>query len=134
MNTIDLCYFLLNLNVKCEIEKTVRLWSMRYIPEGPLYELWLEQNYTINPSFDERAEQVPFTIKFYWTLKCLIDDTAKNLAILKQEHLKVINDNVLTSSLPKDSLSTIISCSMLKLTEEEDRSGMFRLGPFYTAH
>ncbi|KAG1468126.1 hypothetical protein G6F56_004025 [Rhizopus delemar] len=114
-------------------EKTVRLWSMRHVPEGPLYELWLEKNYTINPSFDERAEQVPYTIKFYWSLKCLIDETAKNLTKLKQEHMKVVSENALTSSLPKDNLSTAINCSMLKLTEEEDKSGMFRLGPFYTA-
>jgi hypothetical protein len=62
----------------------------------------------------------------------LIDETAKNLAALKQEHMKVISENALTSSLPKDNLSATISCSMLKLTEEEDKSGMFRLGPFYT--
>ncbi|KAG1144359.1 hypothetical protein G6F37_007464 [Rhizopus arrhizus] len=112
--------------------KTVRLWSMRHVPEGTVYELWLEQNYTINPSFDERVEQVPLTIKFYWTLKCLIDETAKNLAALKQEHMKVLSENALTSSLPKDNLSTTISCSMLKLTEEEDKSGIFRFWPFYT--
>ncbi|RCI01784.1 hypothetical protein CU098_010586, partial [Rhizopus stolonifer] len=133
MNNIDLYHFLLISNLKCEIEKTVRLWSMRHVPEGPLYELWLEKNYTINPSFDERAEQVPYTIKFYWSLKCLIDETAKNLTKLKQEHMKVVSENALTSSLPKDNLSTAINCSMLKLTEEEDKSGMFRLGPFYTA-
>lgn len=63
----------------------------------------------------------------------MIDETAKNLTKLKQEHMKVVSENALTSSLPKDNLSTAINCSMLKLTEEEDKSGMFRLGPFYTA-
>lgn len=69
MNTIDLYHFLLISNVKCEIGRLVRLWSMPHVPEEPIYELWLEQNYTINPSFDERADYVPLTIKFYWTLK-----------------------------------------------------------------
>jgi hypothetical protein len=62
----------------------------------------------------------------------LIDETVKNLAALKQEHMKVVSENALTSSLPKDNLSTAISCSMLKLTEEEDKLGIFRLRPFYT--
>ncbi|KAI8359802.1 hypothetical protein BD560DRAFT_405287 [Blakeslea trispora] len=113
--------------------KTVRLWSLRYVPEGPVYELWLEQSYTMDPSFDERADQVPIMIKFYWTLKCLIDETAKSLENLKKEHIKVISENALTSSLPKDNLFTSVNYSILKLTEEEDRTGMFRLGPFYTS-
>ncbi|CAO3617236.1 unnamed protein product, partial [Mucor hiemalis] len=113
-------------------EKTVRLWSLRHIPEGPVYELWLEQKYEIDPSFDERAEQVPLSVKFYWALKCLIDETATNIATLKQEHMSTYGKNALTSSMPENNLSTAVSCSMLKLSEDEDKSGMFRLGPFYT--
>lgn len=57
MNSIDLYHFLLISNVKYKISKSFRLWSKRHIPEGPVSEVWLERNYTINPSFDERAEQ-----------------------------------------------------------------------------
>lgn len=85
MNTIDLYHFLLISNVKYEIEKTVRLWSMRHVPEGPLCELWLEQTYTINPSFDERAEQVPYTIKFYWTFKVNISNRGSLLGKKKKK-------------------------------------------------
>lgn len=83
MNTIDLYHFLLISNIKYEIEKTVRLWSMRYVLEGPLYELLLEQSHTINPSFDEKAEQVPFTVKFYWTLKVNISKRGSSFRLKK---------------------------------------------------
>ncbi|KAI8880465.1 hypothetical protein K501DRAFT_275529 [Backusella circina FSU 941] len=56
---------------------------------------------------------------FFFVHACLIDETAKNLTTLKQEHMKVVCKNTLTSSLPNDNLSTAISCSMLKLTEGE---------------
>lgn len=104
--------------------KTVRLWSMRCVPEGPAYELWLEQSLDIDTSFGQRAQQVPFTIKFYWTLKCLLKETAENIAILKQQHMETITKNLLTSSLPTSNLSSEVNCSMLKLTEEEDKSIM----------
>lgn len=42
---------------------------MKYIPEGPLYELWLEESLEINTSFEKKAEQLPFVIKFYWNMK-----------------------------------------------------------------
>ncbi|CAO0793435.1 unnamed protein product [Mucor circinelloides] len=66
-------------------------------------------------------------------MKCLIEETAKNLATLSQEHMKVVAENTLTSSLPKDNLSTLISCSMLKLAKEKDKTGMFCLGSFYAS-
>jgi hypothetical protein len=69
MNTIDLYHFLLISNVKCEIGRLVRLWSMSQVPEEPIYELWLEQNYTINPSFDERADYVLLTSNFIGHLR-----------------------------------------------------------------
>lgn len=47
--------------------------------------------------------------------------------------MKVVAENTLTSSLPKDNLSTLISCSMLKLAKEKDKTGMFCLGSFYAS-
>ncbi|KAL7322040.1 hypothetical protein PS15p_212131 [Mucor circinelloides] len=90
-----------------------------------------EQTYTINTASNQRVEQVPFMIKVYLAIKCLIEETVKNLATLSQEHMKAVAENTLTTSLPKDNLSTLISCSMLKLAKEKDKTGMFCLGPFY---
>ncbi|KAI9356894.1 hypothetical protein BD770DRAFT_443995 [Pilaira anomala] len=64
--------------------RTVRLWSKKYIPEGPLYELWLEESLEIKiSSFKEKDEQLPAVIKFYWTMKKLIEETVETIKKLK---------------------------------------------------
>ncbi|RCH85583.1 hypothetical protein CU097_003178, partial [Rhizopus azygosporus] len=68
----------------CDVDRTVRLWSIKYIPEGPLFEPWLEQSLRIKPYFDNRLEQVPDSMRFYWAINCLIEETIKDLSILKK--------------------------------------------------
>lgn len=47
----------------------ILLWSLKYIKEGPVYELWLEETFDINPRFDKAADQLPQVLSFYWKLK-----------------------------------------------------------------
>lgn len=35
------------------------------------------------------------------------------------------------SSFPSENVSVIVNPSIMKLTEEEDKTGMYQLGPFY---
>jgi hypothetical protein len=42
---------------------------LKYIKEGPAYELWLEETLDINPRFDKAADQLPQVLSFYWKLK-----------------------------------------------------------------
>jgi hypothetical protein len=64
-NIFDLYDFLFTSSIHYIIGHTVRLWSLRFAPEGPAYELWLEQSYVISPEFNKRAEQIPLAIRFY---------------------------------------------------------------------
>ncbi|ORE04340.1 hypothetical protein BCV72DRAFT_211501 [Rhizopus microsporus var. microsporus] len=108
----------------------IRLWFIKYIREWPLFELWLEQSLEIKPGFDNRLEQVLYSIEFYWSIKCLVEETVKSLDIFKEDHETFAMQSLLTFP-PKETLATAVPCSILQLTEAENKLEMFRLGPFY---
>lgn len=60
--------------------ETLYAWSLRYVVDGPAYELWLETKLDINPSFDQRVEEIPRWITFYWSLK--VSGNQRNLTVL----------------------------------------------------
>lgn len=51
---------------------------------------------------------------------------------LKEEHNNFLCNSLLNQAASSShSLSSIINPSILKLTEEEDKAGLNKLGPFY---
>ncbi|KAI9480984.1 MAG: hypothetical protein EXX96DRAFT_595019 [Benjaminiella poitrasii] len=110
--------------------KTIYLWSMRFIEERPAYELWLEREHKIKSSFEEKVEQLPESINFFWTMRCLLQQTEVIIRELEKEHKEKLK-KYRFSSFPSKSLSSIINPSILKLIEKEDKQGMSKLGPFY---
>ncbi|KAI9269758.1 hypothetical protein EDC94DRAFT_513831, partial [Helicostylum pulchrum] len=75
----------------------------------------------ISPDFQERAEQIPFSIKIDWSIKVNILSRKKRVvfgekAMLKKEHGKVV-DECLFTSLPQRIIYTQLSFSMLRLTD-----------------
>lgn len=56
------------------IGKSLYLWSMKFVQEGPAYELWLEGAHEINTSFEEKVEQLPKAITFFWMMKASINN------------------------------------------------------------
>ncbi|KAI7899275.1 uncharacterized protein BX663DRAFT_538130 [Cokeromyces recurvatus] len=43
----------------------IYLWSLKYVKDGPIYELWLEGFLNIEPKFEDRFEMLPKMINFY---------------------------------------------------------------------
>ncbi|KAI7890293.1 uncharacterized protein EV154DRAFT_538429 [Mucor mucedo] len=111
-------------------DKTIYIWSLRFVVEGPAYELWLEGRLDINPNFECKLEQPPKFVKFYWLLKCLLEDSVENISTLKDDHCQKLKEFRFTS-FPSENLSTVVNPSILKLVEEDDKVGMHQLGPFY---
>ncbi|GAA5800857.1 hypothetical protein EDC94DRAFT_621123 [Helicostylum pulchrum] len=48
---------------------TLYVWSIRYVKDGPIYELWLKGCLNIQPKFEDKTEMLPETVKFYWMIK-----------------------------------------------------------------
>ncbi|KAI8882252.1 hypothetical protein K501DRAFT_273872 [Backusella circina FSU 941] len=63
-------------------------------------------------------------------VSCLIGETLSNIAALKQEHINVIGNCLLSANLPDETLFTVINPNMVKLIEYN--TGMFCMGPLYT--
>ncbi|CAO3704074.1 unnamed protein product [Rhizopus stolonifer] len=110
--------------------RTIYIWSLKYIVEGPAYELWLEGRLDINPKFVNKVAELPKIINFYWLLKCLLEDSVESISALKDEHMRKLK-KLRFASFPSENLSTIVNPSILKLVEEEDKIGMHQLGPFH---
>ncbi|KAG1038176.1 hypothetical protein G6F43_012732 [Rhizopus delemar] len=64
-------------------------------------------------------------------MKCLLAESVLNFAQLKKEHTEYLVKNRFSGATPSTTLSTIVNPSILKLTEEDDKTGMHSLGPFY---
>ncbi|CAO3677654.1 unnamed protein product [Rhizopus stolonifer] len=103
---------------------------MRFVEEGPAYELWLEKEHQIKTSFEEKIEQLPESINFFWIMKCLLQQTEVIIRELEKEHKENLK-KYRFSSFPSLNLSSTINPSILKLIEKEDNQGMSKLGPFY---
>ena len=48
------------------------MWSLRFEPEGPVYELWLEDMLLIKPDIEDKLEAMPAIINFFWNFKANI--------------------------------------------------------------
>ncbi|KAI7906786.1 uncharacterized protein BX663DRAFT_466981 [Cokeromyces recurvatus] len=112
-------------------EKTVYLWSLRYEHEGRVYELWLEKILHLQPEFEKRDEELLNIINFYWSMKSLLEEATDNMIRLQEEHKKKLVEYRF-STPPSEMLKTIVNPSILKLTEESNKAGMYLLGPFFT--
>ncbi|CEG80194.1 hypothetical protein RMATCC62417_14563 [Rhizopus microsporus] len=112
-------------------DRTIYLWSVKYAKEGPAYELWLEGRLNIKPKFENKVEELPKVLNFYWLMKCLLEESVNNIYALDAEHIQMLK-KFRYSTFPSENLSVLVNPSIMKLTEEEDKAGMYQLGPFYT--
>ncbi|KAG2236613.1 hypothetical protein INT48_000168, partial [Thamnidium elegans] len=103
-------------------DTTAYVWSLRYVEEGPAYELWLGGFFDLDIKFDHATEKLLKALNFYWTMKCLLQETVDAIRELEVEHKKMF---------PDDNLSSTVNPSIMKLTEAEDKAGMGEMGPFY---
>ncbi|KAF1798589.1 hypothetical protein FB192DRAFT_1392267 [Mucor lusitanicus] len=108
----------------------VYAWSMRYVEDGPAYELWLEDVLDIHVKFEEREEMLPRAVSFWWLLKELVAETTKQIMMLRDEHSEELRKHRFSPS-PSTNLADQINPSILKLTEEDDKTGLHKIGPFY---
>ncbi|KAG1471658.1 hypothetical protein G6F56_001993 [Rhizopus delemar] len=46
--------------------ENVYLWSLRFEPKGPMFELWLEDMLYIKPDIDDKLDALPRFLKFFW--------------------------------------------------------------------
>lgn len=113
-------------------DRTVYLWSMSLALEGSIYDLWLEDSLEIKPGISDKLEAIPNFHQFYWKIKELLKETSRMVMELKKEHDSTLMKNMFQSSSCLSSLSLIVNPSILRLTEEEDKSGMVDLGPFFS--
>ncbi|KAG2235784.1 hypothetical protein INT48_001010 [Thamnidium elegans] len=111
--------------------ENIYLWSLRFEPKGPIFELWLEDMLYIKPGIDDKLDALPRFLKFFWGMKCLLTENISGFAQLKKEHNEYLVNNTFNGVTPSQTLSTIINPSILKLLEEDDKAGMHFLGPFY---
>jgi hypothetical protein len=56
---------------------TVYLWSMKLAPKGDIYDLWLEDSLDIKPYMGDKLESIPNIIQFYWKMKNLLKEHAR---------------------------------------------------------
>lgn len=54
--------------LQINIDNELLLWSLRFEPDGPLCELWLERSLTIDHQFDKKVEFLPSMISFFWSV------------------------------------------------------------------
>ncbi|KAG0822793.1 hypothetical protein G6F16_011166 [Rhizopus arrhizus] len=104
-------------------EKNIYLWSLRYEHEGRAYELWLEKTLHLQPEFEKQNEELPNVINFYWSMKCLLEETTDTMLKLQEEHNKKLEEYNCSIS-PMETLGTIVNPSILKLTEKNDKAGI----------
>ncbi|CEG71274.1 hypothetical protein RMATCC62417_07030 [Rhizopus microsporus] len=109
---------------------TVYIWSLKYVQAGSVYELWLEGSLGLEIKFDKAVEQLPKVVNFYWTMKCLLQQTVDVVRELEAEHRKMLKQYRFTS-FPAENLSSFVNPSIMKLTEAEGKTGMSEIGPFY---
>ncbi|GAA5809107.1 hypothetical protein MFLAVUS_002511 [Mucor flavus] len=103
-------------------QRTLYLWSLRFVEEGPAYELWLESRLEIKPRFEDKIEELPKV--------CILEEAVRNIFALNAKHNEIIK-KFRFSTFPTYNLASVINPSIMKLTEEEDKTEMFKLEPFY---
>ncbi|CEG82389.1 hypothetical protein RMATCC62417_16464 [Rhizopus microsporus] len=83
----------------------------------------------LDTKFDKTVEQLPKAFKFYWTVKCLLQQTVDAVRELEVEHKKILKQYRFTS-FPAENMSSFVNPSIMKLTKAEDKAGMSEIGPF----
>jgi hypothetical protein len=69
-------FYLVPFTHLCNVlEETLYLWSLRFEPGGPVYELWLEDMLLIRPDIEDKLEAMPAIINFFWNFKANITCT-----------------------------------------------------------
>ncbi|KAG1580137.1 hypothetical protein G6F48_010658 [Rhizopus delemar] len=107
-------------------DKTVCLWSLRFVEEDTAYELWLEGSLDLKIRFGDKIEQLPKALNFYWMMKCYLQQAVEAIS----EHKETLK-RYRFSSLIVENLFSFTNPSILKLNEREDKAGMGKFGPFY---
>ncbi|KAG1453461.1 hypothetical protein G6F46_006860 [Rhizopus delemar] len=87
----------------------VFLWSINFIKECSMFEMWEEKALEINPSPSAKSVFIPECISFYLYMKEELSKTARCVLQLKKEHEEALKE---------------FRPSILKMTEEEDKAGM----------
>ncbi|KAI8387521.1 hypothetical protein BD560DRAFT_320769, partial [Blakeslea trispora] len=111
--------------------ESLYLWSLRFEQKAQIYELWLEDMLLIKPNFEDKLEALSGFLRFFWAMKCLLRESIQNISQLKKEHARFLYSNRFSSDCSSSSLASIVDPSILKLTEEDDKTGMHLLGPFF---
>ncbi|KAG1133324.1 hypothetical protein G6F37_013304 [Rhizopus arrhizus] len=108
----------------------IQLWSIRFEPEG-IFDFWRETFFDIKPDFEDKLNALPRLISFCWTVKNLVEEAVDNIVALREEH-NIEKSKYRYSSDTPVLLCDIVNPIILKLTKEEDSTGMAELGPFYS--
>ncbi|PHZ12770.1 uncharacterized protein RHIMIDRAFT_136848 [Rhizopus microsporus ATCC 52813] len=111
-------------------DRELHFWSVCYQKED-VFDLWRESSLLIEPDFQDKEDFVPNLIQFCWEVKCKIEESVRNIVVLKEEHDNIKRNYRYSSKRPV-LLSEIINPIILKLTQEEDSLGMSKLGPIYS--
>ncbi|KAG0841740.1 hypothetical protein G6F17_013692 [Rhizopus arrhizus] len=94
--------------------------------------MWEEKALQINPSPSAKSTFIPECITFFLYMKDVLSSTARCVLQLKSEHEEAIKECRFRATKPSSTLKAMVKPSILKLTEEEDKTGMAELGPFYS--
>ncbi|KAG0945455.1 hypothetical protein G6F57_003976 [Rhizopus arrhizus] len=108
----------------------LNLWSLSY-KKNDLFDLWKESSLLLRPDFDDKQDFVPDLVQFCWSSKIIIEKSVESIVALKQDHSQNKAKCRYSSAAPA-LLSDIVNAIILKLTKEEDGSGIIKLGPLYS--
>lgn len=111
--------------------RTVYLWSMSLADEESIYDLWLEDFLDIKGTIDDKLQDIPNFLQFYWKLKELLKETSQAILELKKEHEANLTRDMFNPTNSLKPLSNIVNPSILRLIEEEDKTSTAKLGPVY---
>ncbi|GAA5809115.1 hypothetical protein MFLAVUS_002519 [Mucor flavus] len=88
---------------------------------GTAYELWLESRLEIKPKFEDKVEKLPKVVNLYWSMKCILEEAVRNVFALNAKHNEMIK-KFRFSTFSTYNLASVINPSIMKLTEEEDKT------------
>ncbi|KAG1140485.1 hypothetical protein G6F38_009080 [Rhizopus arrhizus] len=106
----------------------LHLWSLSY-KKNDLLGLWKKSPLLLRPKSDDKQYFVPDLIRFCWGSKNIIEKSVESIVALKQDHSQNRAKCRRSSAAPA-LLSDNVNPIILKLTKEEDGSGMANLGLF----
>ncbi|KAI9476597.1 MAG: hypothetical protein EXX96DRAFT_652202 [Benjaminiella poitrasii] len=99
------------------------------VKEG-IYELWREDTAVIKPLFTEHQDMLQDTIRFYWTMKSLIEEAVDNIVLLRDSH-DMKKKEFRYSELSPPLLTDVANPAILALNQKHHSKGIAEEGPFY---